>query len=65
MIVHHEFRFATIHPMRKALGFLIVLWGLSHFFSSSFSQLDDTASTTLRTISTAAEVSRDNMLQLK
>lgn len=49
--------------MRNAIGFLIILWGLHLFFSSTFSQLDESATATLRAIGTAADVSRENMLQ--
>lgn len=51
--------------MRKALGFLIILWGLSHFFSAAFSALDDTARQVAQAIGTAAAVSEQNMQQLK
>lgn len=51
--------------MRNAIGFLIILWGIQHFFSTSFSALDDTATSTLRAIGTAAEVSRENILEKK
>jgi hypothetical protein len=42
--------------MRNAIGFLIVLWGLSNFFGQSFSQLDDTATEGLRTLELAASI---------
>lgn len=51
--------------MRKAISLIIVLYALSHFFSSSFSQLDDTASSTLQAIDAAADVSREKMIELK
>lgn len=44
--------------MFKAIGFLIVLWGLSHFFSSSFVALDSAARESFKTIETAAVVSQ-------
>ena len=49
--------------MRKAIGFLIVLWGLSHFFSSAFVALDGAASESFRAIETAAQVSQIQMLE--
>ncbi|MBY0310018.1 hypothetical protein K2Q16_02665 [Patescibacteria group bacterium] len=51
--------------MRKAFGLIITLFALSHFFSSSFSQLDDTATSTLKTIDVAADISREKMIELK
>lgn len=47
--------------MRKAIGLLIILWGLSHFFTDSFLALDDAASQTLETVETAARVSQINL----
>jgi hypothetical protein len=44
--------------MFKAIGFLIVLWGLSNFFSTSFVALDDAARETFKTVETAAVVSQ-------
>ncbi len=47
--------------MFKALGFLIVLYGLSHFFSSAFVALDSAATESFRTIETAAILSQAQM----
>jgi len=44
--------------MFRAIGFLIVLWGLSNFFSSSFEALDNAARESFRVIETAAVVSQ-------
>lgn len=44
--------------MFKAIGFLIVLWGLSNFFSSAFVALDDAARESFRALETAAVVSQ-------
>lgn len=44
--------------MRKSVGIVIVLWGLSHFFNSAFSALDDAARESFKTIETAAIVSQ-------
>jgi len=51
--------------MRNALGFLIILWGLSYFFSSSFSAVDDAATQVARAIGIAAAVSAQNMQTLQ
>lgn len=44
--------------MFKAIGFVIVLYALSHFFSSAFSALDNAATESFRTLETAAIVSQ-------
>lgn len=41
------------HNMRKAIGFVIVLWALSRFFDS-FTSFDDAASATFNTVEAAA-----------
>ncbi|MEK7638649.1 MAG: hypothetical protein AAB388_00665 [Patescibacteria group bacterium] len=50
--------------MRKAIGFLIILWGLSHVFSSSLSALDDAARESFRTIEAAALLSQEQLHKL-
>jgi hypothetical protein len=40
--------------IRTSLGFLIVLWGLSQFFSDSFQALDSAAAQSFKTIEAAA-----------
>ncbi|MEZ4104327.1 MAG: hypothetical protein R3B60_03510 [Candidatus Paceibacterota bacterium] len=47
--------------MFKAIGFLIILWGLSHFFSLTFSAFDKTASESLKTLEMFAVSVRDNL----
>jgi hypothetical protein len=47
--------------MRKAVGFIIVLWGLSQFFSTAFPALDSAARESFRAIETAAVVSQQEM----
>lgn len=42
--------------MRNAFGLLIVLWGLSKFFTSSFEALDDAARESFQLVETAAIV---------
>ncbi|MCA9357434.1 hypothetical protein H6784_00555 [Candidatus Nomurabacteria bacterium] len=44
--------------MRSAIGFLIVLWGLSTFFSEALPALDSAARQTFETVETAAVVSQ-------
>ncbi len=44
--------------MRNAVGFLIVLWGLSQFFSTAFPALDSAARESFETIEIAAQVSQ-------
>jgi hypothetical protein len=52
--------------MFRAIGFLIILWGLSQFFSSSFVALDGAATESFRTIEMAAIVSQTQLeLQLE
>lgn len=47
--------------MRKAVGFLVVLWGLSQFFTTAFSALDSAARESFRTVETAAVISQQEM----
>jgi hypothetical protein len=47
--------------MFRAIGFLIVLWGLSQFFSTSFLALDDATRESLKAIETAALVSQEEL----
>jgi hypothetical protein len=47
--------------MFKAIGFLIVLWGLSQFFSSSFVALDNAASASFKALEAAALVSQKQL----
>ena len=44
--------------MRKSIGFVIALWGLSQFFTSSFSALDNAASESFRALEAAAITSQ-------
>lgn len=44
--------------MRKSVGIVIVLWGLSHFFNSAFDALDDAARESFKALETAAIVSQ-------
>jgi hypothetical protein len=47
--------------MFKAIGFLIVLWGLSQFFNSSFVALDNAASASFKALEAAALVSQKQL----
>ena len=42
--------------MFKALGFLIILWGLVHFFSAAYVELDQAAAKSFHLVGTAAEL---------
>ena len=50
--------------MRKAIGFLIILWGLSNFLQSTFTALDSAASQSFKTIETAARVAEVRLIEL-
>jgi len=41
--------------MFRAIGFLIILWGLSQFFSNSFQKVDEAGVAVLDSIITASE----------
>ncbi len=47
--------------MRNAFGFLVVLWGLSHFFTTAFSALDDAARESFELVEVAAVTSQLQM----
>jgi hypothetical protein len=49
--------------MRKSIGFLIVLWGLSQYFSTSFVALDGAARESFRFIETSAIVSQQKLVE--
>jgi Mg2+/Co2+ transporter CorB len=44
--------------MRKSVGFIIMLWALSQFFSTSFVALDDAARESFKAVEAAAVVSQ-------
>jgi hypothetical protein len=50
--------------MRKAIGFLIILWGLSTFLQSTFSALDAAATQSFKTVETAARVAEVRLIEL-
>lgn len=48
--------------MFRAIGFLIVLWGLSQYFAQSFVALDKAATASFETIEAAANASQQQFL---
>lgn len=50
--------------MRKAIGFVIILWALSQFLSGSFQALDAAATQSLKTVETAAKVAELHLIEL-
>lgn len=50
--------------IRSGIGFLIVLWGLSQFFTSSFQALDGAAAESFKTIEAAAITSQIQLQNL-
>ena len=51
--------------MRKAIGFLIILWGLSNFLNQTFVSLDKAAAQSFKTIETAARVSEIKLIKIQ
>jgi len=51
--------------MFRAIGFLIILWGLSHYFSFSFQALDSATTQGLRTFEAAALLSQEKINNLR
>ena len=49
--------------MRKAIGFVIVLWALSHFLSQTFVALNAAAAQSFKTLETAAKVAEQNLIK--
>jgi hypothetical protein len=50
--------------MRKAIGFVIVLWALSHFLNQTFTALNSAAAQSFKTIETAARVAEIQLIQI-
>ena len=48
--------------MRSAIGFIIVLWALSHFFTEAFVALNSAAAQGFKTFETAAVIAEEQML---
>jgi hypothetical protein len=51
--------------MRRSIGFLIILWGVSQFFTSSFLAFDSAARESIELIETAAIISQERLLEVK
>lgn len=49
--------------MRRSIGLLIMLWGMSQFFSSSFLALDGAARESFQLIEASAIVSQEKVLE--
>lgn len=56
-----EARATTTTTMFKAIGVILILWYLSHLFTSSFASLDSALSATFETMEAAAIASRDRI----
>ncbi len=50
--------------MRHAVGFLIILWGLSHFFDAALTSLEGAAVASFETVETAATVFEQQLLEI-
>lgn len=50
--------------MRSAIGFLIVLWGLTHFFGQAMSELEKAASLSFKTVGVAAQVAQIRLSEI-
>lgn len=51
--------------MFRAIGFLIILWGISIYFGSSVRALNEAATATFNTVEVAALVSKSQIENLK
>lgn len=51
--------------MRNAIGFIIVLYGLSTLLSSTFSALDAAATQSFQTLQTAAAIAEQKLIEQK
>lgn len=50
--------------MRRAIGFIIILWGLSHFFYQAFTALERAATASFNTVEVAATVTQQKLTKL-
>lgn len=50
--------------MRQAIGFLIILWGLSHYFGEALAGLEDAATATFKTVEVAATASQQRIAEI-
>jgi hypothetical protein len=49
--------------MRSAIGFLIILWGFSQFFSTSFVALDGAARESFKLVEVTAVTSQQKVIE--
>jgi hypothetical protein len=49
--------------MRKALGFLVVLWGVSQYFTTALPALDSAVRESFQMIEVAALISQETLLK--
>ncbi len=54
----------SINNMRRAIGFVIILWALSEFFTGAFAALDDAARESFETIEAAAITSQLQLIEV-
>jgi hypothetical protein len=52
------------YNMLRAIGFLIILWGLSIYFDGSFEALDEAGQASFEAIEAAANKSKENLYSL-
>jgi hypothetical protein len=64
LLIEKKFPVTISITMRNAFGLLIVLWGLSKFFTTSFEALDGAARESFKLIEVSA-VSSQMMLEQK
>ena len=58
-----RFQECNTYIMRRSIGFLVMLWGMSQFFSSAFSALDGAARESFQLIEASAVVSQEKVLE--
>lgn len=62
-LFEESLRVAILLYMRKAVGFVIILWALSHFLNQTFTALNSAAAQSFKTIETAARVAEIQLIQ--
>ena len=55
---------ANLNCMRKAIGFLIVLFALSVYFESALAEPNNTATATFKTATTAAKIAETKLNEI-
>lgn len=61
LLCRKGFQSRNFEHMFKAIGILIVLWGLSHFFATAFLALNDAATEVFHTLEMAAVASQEQL----